>query len=171
VKLHHESKEFQVAELVITKGGHKLKENTEDAATPPDPGPPKFDKNRGLSGPGQISMIMIGSNGPSAHTFGRAQPLSQLTQLLGNQMNRPVLDKTGLAGRYDYHLEFTPDLKGIPPLPPPPGSAATPADNVSDPGTNLAAALQQQLGLRLVPSKAMIDVLVIDKAEKVPTEN
>ena len=48
---------------------------------------------------------------------------------------------------------------------------AGPVDNASEPGPNLADAVQRQLGLKLVPSKAKLDVLVIDKAEKVPSAN
>ena len=118
--LHHESKEFQVEELVIGRGGHKLKESAEDPAAPLPPGPPQMDKNGALTSPGVVTTIVMGSNGPSAHTVAKAQPLSELTQMMGNQINRPVLDKTGLTGKYDFDLEFTPDLRGMPP-PPPPG--------------------------------------------------
>jgi uncharacterized protein (TIGR03435 family) len=178
VMLHRESKEFQVDDLVIARGGPKLKESAEDPAAPlPPPGPPTFDKGGELSGPGFVTMIMMGSNGPSARTVSKAQPLSKLTTMLGNQIGRPVLDKTGLTGKYDFTLEFTPDLKGVAfPIPPPgqPGTeptAAGPADNASAPGPDLAAAVQRQLGMRLVASKAKLDVVVIDKAAKVPTEN
>jgi uncharacterized protein (TIGR03435 family) len=166
VTLHHESREFQVAELVIAKGGPKLKESTEDPNASL-PGPPKFDKSGELSGPGMVTMIMAGANGPSAHTVAKAQPLSKLTTMLGNQMKRPVLDKTGLTGNYDFSLDFMPDVGRIP-LPP---SAVGPNDSASEPASSLAAAVQQQLGLRLVAGKAKLDVVVIDKVEKVPTEN
>ena len=55
---------------------------------------------------------MRGPNGPHAHTMAKAQTLSPLTQMLSNQINRPVLDKTGLTGKYDFNLEFAPDLNG-----------------------------------------------------------
>jgi uncharacterized protein (TIGR03435 family) len=165
VVLHHESKEFQVEELVVAKGGHKLKESTED--DPGAEGPPKLDKKGDLSGPGLVTMITMGPNGPSAHTVAKAQPLSKLTTMLGNQMNRPVLDKTGLTRKYDFNIEFTPNL---PPGQLGPGTAvAAQVDNTTEPGPNLADAVQRQLGLRLVASKAKLDVVVIDKAEKVPT--
>jgi uncharacterized protein (TIGR03435 family) len=167
VVLHHESKEFQVEELVVAKGGHKLKESTED--DPSAEGPPKLDKKGDLSGPGLVTMITMNPNGPSAHTVAKAQPLSKLTTMLGNQVNRPVLDKTGLTGKYDFNIEFTPNL---PPGQLGPGTAvAAQVDNTSEPGPNLADAVQRQLGLRLVASKAKLDVVVIDKAEKVPTAN
>jgi uncharacterized protein (TIGR03435 family) len=161
VVLHHESKEFQVEELVIAKGGCKLKDTTVD--DPNAEGPPKLDKNRALNGPGFVTMITMGSNGPTAHTVAKAQPLSKLTVLLGNQLNRPVLDKTGLTGKYDFSIEFAPNL--------PPGQLPPPTDNAGEPGPTLADALERQLGLRLVASRAMLDIVVIDKAEKVPTAN
>lgn len=175
VTLHHESKEFKVEELVVARGGPKLKESAED--DPNAAGPPKLDKNGELVSPGLVTMIRIGPHGPSAHTVAKAQPLSKLTTMLGNQIQRPVLDKTGLTGTYDFTLEFTPDLSGFPLPPPPPGgpgpgaASAAPVDIASEPGPDLAAAIQQQLGLRLVANKATLDVVVIDKADKVPTDN
>jgi uncharacterized protein (TIGR03435 family) len=187
VVVHHESKEFQVEELTVAKGGSKLKETTVDPnAAPPAPptGQPQFiktDKNGfpDLQAPGMIMMINAGSAGPAGHMVGKAQTLAQLATLLGNQLNRPVVDKTGLTGKYDFMIEYTPDLNGLPGLPPPPpppggqaGPAPAPGDNnASEPGSNLAAAIQQQLGLKLVGGKAKLDVVVVDKAEKAPTEN
>jgi uncharacterized protein (TIGR03435 family) len=169
VKLHHEPKEFQVEELVIARDGPKLKETVQDLTAPLPPGPPQRDKSGELSSPGMVTTIMFSANGPNARTVGRAQPLSQLTAMMTNQLRRPVLDKTGLNGKYDFKLEYTIDLSGfpLPPGAPEPARAA----GASDPGPDLAAVVQQQLGLRLVAGKANIDVLVIDKAEKVPTAN
>jgi uncharacterized protein (TIGR03435 family) len=162
VVLHHESREFQVEELVVAKGGPKLKDTVEDLAAPPQPGPPKM-KNGDLLSPGFVSMIFPGPP-PKAHSVARAQPISQLTAMLTNQLNRPVLDKTGLTGRYDFVIDYGLRGSSLPPRPPEPEPAA-------DPPPDLAAALQQQLGLRLVAGKATLDVLVIDKAEKLPTAN
>lgn len=128
-------------------------------------------------------MMTMSPNGPMARMVGKAQTLSQLAAMLGNQLNHPVIDKTGLTATYDFVLEFAPDFRGggMPggvvlgpgPLPgPPPGGDASQTPSPSEPnGASLVAALQQQLGLRLVSNKAPLDVLVIDKAEKVPTEN
>jgi bla regulator protein BlaR1 len=164
VMLHHEAKEFQVYELIIAKGGPKLKESVEDDANAE--GPPKMDKDGKLSGPGMVNLITHGSNGISVHSMVKAQPLARLTVMLGNQLNRPVIDKTGLNGQYDFDLEFAPDPTSFPP-PPTPGST----DNTIERGPDLITALQMQLGLKVVPSKANLDVLVVDKAEKVPTAN
>ena len=74
--------------------------------------------------------------------------------------DRIVLDKTGLKGNFDIDLEYAPMPGEFPPGgPPPPANAPA-----------LPAALQEQLGLRLVPARATVDVLVVDRAE-LPTEN
>lgn len=168
VTLHRESQPFQVDELVVARGGPKLKEVAEDPAALLLPGPPKLEKNGDLSGPGLITTISMGPHGASAHTVARAQPVSKLTEMLGGTLQHPVLDKTGLTGRYDFKLEFSPEVRGLA-LPPPP--AGPPGELAGEPGPTLAEAVRQQLGLTLVPAKATLDVLVIDKAEKVPTEN
>jgi uncharacterized protein (TIGR03435 family) len=159
--LHHEPKEFQVDELVVGKNGAKLKETAVDPAEELDPGPPKYDQNGGLAGPGFVTTIM--PNG-QAHTMAKGQTLSRLLTLLGGQLHRPVLDKTGLTGKYDFSIDFKMDLRAL-------GAQPSAADTAPDPGPDLAAAVEQQLGLKLVSAKAKLDVLVIDKAEKVPTDN
>jgi uncharacterized protein (TIGR03435 family) len=162
VVLHHDPREFQVEELVPAKGGSKLKDTVEDLNAPLPPGPPRM-KNGELLSPGVVATIYPGQNA-KVHTVARAQPISQLTAMLSNQLNHPVLDKTGLTGKYDFTIDYT--ARGFgPPSPDPP------ADNTSEPEPDIAAAVQQQLGLRLVAGKAKIDVLVIDKVEKVPTDN
>jgi len=165
VRLHHDPKEFQVEELVVAKGGHKLQDTTVDPAEELDPGPPKF-KDGVLNGPGYVTTIM--ANG-QAHSVAKAQPLSRLTAALGNVLHRPVIDKTGLTGKYDFSIDFKLDMRALGPLPG--GLAPGAGDSATDPGPDLAAAVEQQLGLRLVGSKAKLDVLVIDKADKVPTDN
>jgi uncharacterized protein (TIGR03435 family) len=167
VKLHHEPKEFQVEELVIAKGGSKLKETAWDPARPLPPGPPQR-KDGELLSPGAVLTIFPGPNA-KAHMVAKAQPVSKLTDMLGNDLRRPVLDKTGLTGFYDFILDYTIDLSGFP-LPPGVPEPARDA-GASDPGPDLAAAVEKELGLRLVPGKAKLDVVVVDKAEKVPTDN
>ncbi len=173
VALHHESKEFQVEELVIDKDGAKLKETNWDPASPLPPGPPQRDSSGGLTSPGQVAMIAPRENGVNVHNVARAQPISQLTATIGNVLNQPVLDKTGLTAKYDYTLDYALDQAFLPPPPPPgngAGGGAAPAA-ASEPAPYITAALQQQLGLRLVPARAMIDIVVVDKADKVPTAN
>lgn len=79
-------------------------------------------------------------------------------QLAGNLSGYPtidrfVADRTGLTGRYDFRLEYSPAFAG-------------PADAVANPGPSLFTALTEQLGLTLQPEKAVLPVLVIDRVEK-----
>jgi uncharacterized protein (TIGR03435 family) len=70
---------------------------------------------------------------------------------LSRQMGRPVLDRTALPGKYDFQVEYTPDS----------GPCAETAT-----GPSLVTALQEQIGLKLEPTKGPVEVIVIDRAEK-----
>jgi uncharacterized protein (TIGR03435 family) len=195
LKYHREQKEMQVFELVVAKGGHKLKEYVEppkvegeSADAPPPvfgPGPPKLDKDGfpelppGRPGRGPMVIMMPGK----ARARGTGATIDQICTFLGNQLNKPVTDGTGLTGKYDYTLSFVPEgggrpvlIAGGPPPPPPPaggppgGGAGGP--NSGDPdGPTLIGAVQQQLGLKLEQKKGSVEILVVDHADKTPTEN
>jgi len=80
-----------------------------------------------------------------------------LAQLVGGfraDLNAPIVDQTGLDGRYDFQLEYIAD-----PL-------QANAANVNSTAPDLFTALEEQLGLKLEPMKAKVDVIVIDRAEK-----
>lgn len=81
-----------------------------------------------------------------------AQLAGQFSKI--NNVDRPVIDKTGLTGTYDYELEWDDDT-----------AAGADAGTIS-----VFTAFQEQLGLRLQPTKAPVQVLIIDHAEK-PSEN
>jgi uncharacterized protein (TIGR03435 family) len=181
VLLHHSSKVMQAYEMEAVKGGVKLKPATLDpksTASQVPSGPPQRDKNGvpQFTSPGIFMMMTMGPTGPAARLIGRAQTIEQLTVSLSNQLNHPVVDKTGLTGQYDFVLEFTPDsrggLPGMGPMPLPIPADPSQSQNAAEPGgTTLVAALQQQLGLKLTSTKAPVDMIIIDKAEKAPTEN
>ncbi|MEP7352428.1 MAG: TIGR03435 family protein [Acidobacteriota bacterium] len=163
--VHHDSKEFQVDELVVGKNGHKLKE-AKDPNAPLAEGAPKIENGQ-LQGPGMFTMIRIDEKGPHATTTANTQPMINLVTLLTSQLGHPVVDKTGLTGKYDFALDFVPNMAGVSLSLPPGAQANGAADTLPD----LASAIQSQLGLRLVAGKAKLDVILIDKLEKVPTEN
>lgn len=189
--LHHESKEFQGYELVVTKGGSKLKESSpEDAAFDPAKAGPPSEPGRGgplkldakgfipLDHPGMLMRFQMNPKGGAiAHMSARAQTLDRLSEMLGNEVKRPVVDKTGLKGKYDFTLEYAAENLPMPgggpppPGPPPSGPPAAAAENPDDLAPTITTAIQQQLGLRLDAKKIQLDVLIIDKADKVPTEN
>jgi len=87
-------------------------------------------------------------------------PLSQLALTLSQRMQRIVIDRTELTGNFDFEVKFTPD--------PMPTSAPDGFDlSTIDPnGPSLTTALQEQLGLKLEPMRAPVDVLVVDRVER-----
>lgn len=83
-------------------------------------------------------------------------PMSWVVTLLSRYMHALVVDQTGLAGDFEVKLIWTPDDRPIP---------------WAERGSAVFTAVQEQLGLRLVSKKGPMDVLVVDRAEKTPTEN
>jgi uncharacterized protein (TIGR03435 family) len=106
--------------------------------------------------------------------LGHGIPIDELARAIGGlpaltAFNRIVVNETKLAGQYGFDFRWTNEFgpRGGPGGPPPPGPppSQTPGDEPT-----LVTALQEQLGLKLDPRRATVDVLVIDSAEK-PTEN
>jgi uncharacterized protein (TIGR03435 family) len=183
--LHHETKEMSGYELTIAKTGSKLKESAPEDPAPSQPGPPppsgppgppglpKRDANGfpQLAGRGLLVLMEMTPKGPVAKLSARSQPLSELIKMLGNQLRSPIADKTGMTAKYDFTLEYAPDMAGMG-GPPPPGSAPASGPAATDEsGPDVMTAIREQLGLKLDSKKLSVDLLVIDKAEKVPTEN
>ena len=111
--------------------------------------------------PGSLSVAGIG---PGLFYGVNATTTDFATALQGAAMDRPVVDQTGLTGRWDFRLEWTPDPSqfGGRALPVGPSDANRP--------TALFTAIQEQLGLKLESKRTLVDVLVIDRVEK-PSEN
>jgi uncharacterized protein (TIGR03435 family) len=146
--LHRETKEQSVYALVIGKNGFKLQESDTKGA------------------PGPRGMMRMGRG----QFTGQAVQLRMLTQALSSQLGRPVIDRTGLTGSYDFKLEWTPDPGQSGPFGGggPPGADAPPPPDPN--GPSLFTAVQEQLGLRLESQKGPVEMLVIDRVEK-PSEN
>jgi uncharacterized protein (TIGR03435 family) len=89
--------------------------------------------------------------------------LAQMMQQ--NVVDRPVVDNTGLTGRYNFDLDWTPDEFQFPQT-----EVRPPATNSTDDRPGLFTAIQRQLGLKLEPAKTRVPILVIDHAEH-PSEN
>ena len=95
---------------------------------------------------------------------GDSVPLALFVNFLSGQVGRPVVNRTGLTGRYAIELHWTPDLAPVPP------DAGNPQPQPDPSAASLFTAIQEQLGLRLESTKGPVEVLVIDRVEK-PSEN
>jgi uncharacterized protein (TIGR03435 family) len=156
---HRDTRELPVYALVFARSDRKLgpraAESTVDCAAasatraapqPASPGEPPVCGMR--IGPGQ--MLLGGA------------PMSRFAAVLAPFARRLVIDRTELTGTYDLQLSWTPEGRvqgpapdGAPPLPP------------TDPnGASLFTAIQEQLGLKLDPTRAPVDVVVIDRVEQ-----
>jgi uncharacterized protein (TIGR03435 family) len=149
--IHRENKELQTYSLIVAKNGSKLQEVKLDDADPSKP--------KGGPASGRADMTVGGTGG---QIRGFASPLSNLTGMLTNYLHRPVIDKTGLPGIYDFTLRWTPDenqaqvsssASGLP--------SADPTG-----GASLFTAIQEQLGLKLESAKGLVEIIVIDHVER-----
>jgi uncharacterized protein (TIGR03435 family) len=160
--LHHVTRELQGYELLRGKTEPKLKRSSEMGPDVLPTEAPKTDANGfpQLSAPGLV--ILEGVRGTAVISFltARAQPLSALVEKLINEFRMPVLDNTGMTGKFDFTLEFAPH---------PPG--AMPPEASDEAAANLTSAVPRQLGLRLDPKKIPVDIIVVDSADKIPTAN
>lgn len=168
--VHHESKEFQVQELTVAKGGARLNET--DLGPNPDPflpdlvGAPK--RNPAMNGFGAV--VTISPDG-KAQMKAKALTAADIANRLANSLRMPVIDKTGLTGRYDFTLDYAIDLSTI--ARPPGAVEPPPATAISNPtlGPDIAEAAEKQLGLKLNRARAPLDVIIVDHVERVPSEN
>jgi len=142
LKFHTETKELSVYVITVAKSGPKL-----TAATEPANAPMAF-FFRGL---GDLTV--------------RNQTMKQFAEWMqSGVMDRPVVDQTGLTGRYDFQLKWTPDdtqflqFRGT-------GVVVPPENNDPNAPPNLYTAIQQQLGLKIDATKAPDEVLVIDHVD------
>jgi uncharacterized protein (TIGR03435 family) len=144
LSFHRDKKELAVYVLSVGKGGPKLEKDESDP--------------NGL--PGLFFRGKLGDLGVRNANMGDFVHLMQSVVL-----DRPVVDQTGITGRYDFTLKWTPDDSQF-------GGEAvgTPPSTDSNPPPNLYTAIQEQIGLKLDATKAPAEVLVIDRVEK-PSEN
>jgi uncharacterized protein (TIGR03435 family) len=154
LKFHHETRVLPVYVLTVAKGGSKLEE-----VKPTDPD--------GKDGAQKHGGWRIGSGQMDADGI----TIESLIGGLAPQVNRTILDKTGLAGHYNFKLRWTPD--DAPPAMATAGVDSPKSDTMhaEEPvAPTLFTALQEQLGLKLESEKAPTDVVVIDHIEK-PSPN
>lgn len=148
LEFHRETKELPIYSLSVGKGGAKLQPHEAQNAgdtwidIEPDSHPGEF-----------LKMVW----------HARFSPMDYFAFRLGQIMDRPVIDQTGLKGGFDFNLAFTREL--------PPGmqeGAMVNGVQVDTSGPTIFEAVQKQLGLRLDRLKGPAEVIVVDRAEKPP---
>jgi uncharacterized protein (TIGR03435 family) len=167
LELHYESKEAPVYFLTVAKSGPKLEPTKEGScvaidinhAPTPAPGQPRLIRcgSQGLSS--KNGMFTMNSRGITMELLAND---AQLTRIMG----RPIVDKTGLSGRFDVHLEFALDTSAAVAS----GEATAPPTTPVVPAGALIFEAFQQLGLKLEPGKGSVKILIIDRLER-PSEN
>jgi uncharacterized protein (TIGR03435 family) len=175
MKAHHESKDFPVYALAVANGGPKLK------ASEPDPNDTTAPASTDVSAAGSGQGVSLNFGHGSAFTFSDNKleahklTMARFAEVLARFVDRPVVDQTGLTGMYDFTIELTPDdyramliqsavSAGVR-LPPQALELLNGAHNDS-----LYSALRK-MGLTMAPTKAPLDVIVVDHIAKSPVEN
>jgi uncharacterized protein (TIGR03435 family) len=132
LKVHKETKELAVYAITVAKGGERIAPSAGDPNSPPS-------ENENSNG-GVVTMRMTNMS------------MGEFAPDLGYFVGRPVVDQTGLTGRYDFQLKWTAD------------ESKAPTDGSAPPG--MFTAIQEQLGLKLEPAKAPVEVLVVDAVQR-----
>ncbi len=147
LKFHREDREMPVYTFSIAKGGSKLRESA--PVTTPE-------------GPPLLAFVIA----PDAVRLpGRSASLAEMCAIFQRTaLDRPVVDRTGLSGRYDFDLEFTPDESQFG------GQIKTESPDDAKRPPDLLTAMQQQLGLQLTATRAAISTMVIDHVDR-PSDN
>jgi uncharacterized protein (TIGR03435 family) len=127
LQFHREKKELKSFALEVAKGGPKLKQAGDD----------------------EVPFRQNNARGTTA----RATTMQELADFLGGPVEKPVVDKTGLPGRWDFSFDFSKYLVDQP-------------KGIDDYLLVLNETLQGELGLKLEPEKDLVDVIVVDKVEK-----
>jgi uncharacterized protein (TIGR03435 family) len=156
--LHHQPRMFQGYELGVGKNGLKIQESVVSAGSenvaPGHAWLVSDEKGRTtLDRPGLVVSVRFGEDGLLSRVTGRYRPISDLANMLNNILHQPVLDGTDLPGNYDFDFEFT----------------ANPTPGVA--GIDIFTALREQCGLKLEARKMSLDMIVIDRGDKVPAGN
>ena len=141
LKIHHEMKELPTYELVLAKGGSKLKESDPAAGAP-----------GGSANGGRMNFR-------GGLMTAQSLSMSNLVTFLSRVLHRQVIDKTGLTGSYDMTLQWTPDEGPAPVVNGQPVEAPP-----------LLTAVEEQLGLKLEAKKGPVDTVIVDHVE-MPSEN
>ena len=187
LKVHRETGEVPVYELTVAKGGIKMQQLKEGSCTPVDfafltqfPPPPLPELPKAQEYCGGVSADgsrWLGTSdtmdGPNVTVEGRGMSLDDFCKIvIGNRLDRPVINKAGITQRFVFRVNFAPDETTPKFLQSDEPRGAAPNVFPDDPsrGPSIFTALQEQLGLKLVPAKGPGEFIVIDHVER-PSEN
>src|SRR5271157_4083933 len=190
--IHRDTKEHNVYALVVAKGGPKIAQTPEpapaaDGAAAPNPaitGSNSLTISQSKGGAAEVSdgaglrqKMTPSADGKSVRFEISKASMALLAEGLSPLVDRPIVDMTELKGNYDVAFEVSMQelmnaarAAGAAVPQAAPGASASPADAASDPGGSIFTAIQS-LGLKLEPRKAPLLMIVVDKAEKMPTDN
>jgi uncharacterized protein (TIGR03435 family) len=177
LKIRHEHQIVPVWALIVGKGGPKFKPSSETAAAgnaeAPVDGKPRIDHDgfpiepinrvnggifRSMNGSGDLKLTAV------------KQTMAQFVSALFGQTDHPIMDLTGLDGKYDFSVIFGArwkmELANMPSDAANPGVPAELAD-----GRSIFQAVQEQLGLKLEPRKMPADLVIVDSGQRTPVEN
>lgn len=146
LKFHRETRERPVYALIVDKGGLRI-QPLKEVCQPPDP----------------CRVAKMRSNGQNMTLDAHAMSMADFSGTLG--LDRPVIDRTGVAGTFNFHLEFVLDAT----TPGNPFGSHDPLPSGDGAGASIFTAIQR-LGLKLESTKGPVEFLVVDRAEK-PSEN
>jgi uncharacterized protein (TIGR03435 family) len=159
LQVEHATKDLPVYALVVGRNGPKLQPSA----------PPEDNSSERVS-----SVGIAGKAGPNITMTGRGSmraiftDMDTLANALSGSAGRPVVNKTGLTGHYDFALNWTPDEVQVSSGGPKSGLSDMPLPDASAP--SLFTALQEQLGLKLEPEKAPMPIILIKHLQR-PAEN
>jgi uncharacterized protein (TIGR03435 family) len=161
LRIHRETREVPVYVLTVVKSGSKLQQFKEGSCPPIDLTKPPSPPTPGQT-PGCTSMISGSAKGPNmARVFIQAATVDEFSKALGFVLARPIINKSGIAGLFDFRLEYAIDETTG-------GTRVAPAEEPA--GPSIFTAIQEQLGLKLDSAKGPGGRLVIDSVER-PSEN
>jgi len=163
MKWHRETHELPVYDLVVAKGGLKMRRSADQTPIHSNQADLFFDSLAARATPLPRGAIRLAAGSDRSALVGNAVPVSSIVMLLQGQADRIVFEKTGITGLFDFDIEYTNEVAA------PRAANDESSSPASQPAPSLFTALGE-LGLRLEPSRAPLPVIVIDSMQH-PTEN
>jgi uncharacterized protein (TIGR03435 family) len=163
LKVHRQAKEVPVYAMTVAESGVRMTPWQPGSCTPMEPGT--------LAGtrPENPCRVLIRQRGPNLALEGKGATLAEIAKLLFLLVDHPVVDRTGLSGRFDIDVEFAPEQRPAAFRPPDePSGPAPPAEEPTAP--RIFTAFVKQLGLKLEAGNGPRESLLIDHVER-PSRN